>query len=47
MVSEGGTKHDYRLDFATQAEAEQPLPRMAGAMWTKIGFEWRLEWRLI
>ena len=23
MVSEGGVKHDYRLDFATEAEAEQ------------------------
>lgn len=23
MVSEGGTKHDFRLDFATEAEAEQ------------------------
>ena len=25
MVSEGGTKHDYRLDFATEAEAEQDV----------------------
>ena len=23
MVSGGGVKHDYRLDFATEAEAEQ------------------------
>ncbi len=23
MVSEGGTKHDFRQDFATEAEAEQ------------------------
>ena len=23
MVSEGGTKRDFRMDFATEAEAEQ------------------------
>ena len=43
MVSEGGTKQDYRLDFPTEAEAEQAT---ADADWRFVDenqFEWRLE----
>ena len=42
MVSEGGTKHDFRQDFATEAEAEQA----AEEGWRYVDenqFEWRLE----
>ena len=42
MVSGGGVKHDYRLDFATEAEAEQA----AEDDWRYVDenqFEWRLE----
>lgn len=43
MVSGDGVKHDYRLDFATEAEAEQFA---ADADWRFVDenqFEWRLE----
>ncbi len=43
MVSEGGIKHDYRLGFATEAEAEQFA---ADDDWRYVDenqFEWRLE----
>ena len=42
MVSEGGTKHDFHLDFGTEAEAEQA----AEEGWSYVDenqFEWRLE----
>ena len=42
MVSEGGVKHDYRLDFATEAEAEKAA---AEDGWRYVD-ENRLEWRL-
>ena len=43
MVSEGGTKHDFKMDFATEAEAEQFA---ADEDWRYVDenhFEWRLE----
>ena len=43
MVSEGGTKRDFRMDFATEAEAEQFA---ADEDWRYVDenhFEWRLE----
>ena len=43
MVSEGGTKHDYRLDFATQAEAEQAAAEDGWRLVDENRFEWRLE----
>ena len=43
MVSEGGTKHDYRLDFATQAEAEQAAAEDGWRYVDENRFEWRLE----
>ena len=43
MVSEGGTKHDYRLDFATQAEAEQAAAEDGWRYVDENQFEWRLE----
>ena len=43
MVSEGGTKHDYRLDFATEAEAEQASAEDGWRYVDENRFEWRLE----
>lgn len=43
MVSEGGTKHDYRLDFATQVEAEQAAAEDGWRYVDENRFEWRLE----
>ena len=43
MVSEGGTKHDYRLDFATEAEAEQDVAEDGWRYVDENQFEWRLE----
>ena len=43
MVSEGGTKHDFRLDFATEAEAEQAAAEDDWRYVDENQFEWRLE----
>ena len=43
MVSEGGTKHDFRLDFATEAEAEQAAAEEGWRFVDENRFEWRLE----
>ena len=43
MVSEGGVKHDYRLDFATEAEAEQAAAEDDWRYVDENRFEWRLE----
>ena len=43
MVSEGGTKKDYRLDFATEAEAEQAAAEDSWRYVDENQFEWRLE----
>ena len=43
MVSEGGTKHDFRLDFATEAEAEQAAAEGGWRYVDENRFEWRLE----
>ena len=43
MVSEGGTKKDYRLDFATEAEAEQAAAEDGWRYVDENQFEWRLE----
>ena len=43
MVSEGGIKHDYRLDFATEAEAEQAAAEDSWRYVDENQFEWRLE----
>ena len=43
MVSEGGTKKDYRLDFATEAEAEQAAAEDGWRYVDEKQFEWRLE----
>ncbi|MDC7290005.1 YodL domain-containing protein [Blautia schinkii] len=43
MVSEGGTKHDFRLDFATEAEAEQVAAEEGWRFVDENRFEWRLE----
>ncbi|EFE14211.1 YodL domain-containing protein [Clostridium sp. M62/1] len=43
MVSEGGIKHDYRLDFATEAEAEQAAAEDGWRYVDENRFEWRLE----
>ena len=43
MVSEGGTKHDFRLDFATEAEAEQAASEEGWRFVDENRFEWRLE----
>ena len=43
MVSEGGTKKDYRLDFATEAEAEQAAAEDGWRFVDENQFEWRLE----
>ena len=43
MVSEGRIKHDYRLDFATEAEAEQAAAEDGWRYVDENQFEWRLE----
>ena len=43
MMSEGGTKKDYRLDFATEAEAEQAATEDGWRFVDENRFEWRLE----
>ena len=43
MVSGGGVKHDYRLDFATEAEAEQAAAEEGWRFVDENQFEWRLE----
>ena len=43
MVSEGGTKHDFRLDFATEAEAEHAAAEEGWRYVDENRFEWRLE----
>ena len=43
MVSEGGTKHDFRLDFATESEAEQAAAEEGWHYVDENQFEWRLE----
>ena len=43
MVSEGCTKHDFRLDFATEAEAEKAVAEDGWRYVDKNQFEWRLE----
>ena len=43
MVSEGGTKRDFRLDFATEAEAEQAAAEEGWRYVDENQFAWRLE----
>ena len=43
MVSEGGVKHDYRLDFATEVDAEQAAAEDGWRYVDENQFEWRLE----
>ena len=43
MVSGGGVKHDYRLDFATEEEAEQAAAEDDWRYVDENQFEWRLE----
>ena len=43
MVSEGGIKHDFHLDFATEAEAEQAAAEEGWRYVDENQFEWRLE----
>ena len=43
MVSGGGVKHDYRLDFATEVEAEQAAAEDDWRYVDENQFEWRLE----
>ena len=43
MVSEGGTKKDYCLDFATEVEAEQAAAEDGWRYVDENQFEWRLE----
>ena len=43
MVSEGGTKQDFRLDFVTEAEAEQAATEEGWRYVDENQFEWRLE----
>ena len=43
MVSEGGTKRDFRMDFATEAEAEQAAAEEGWRYVDENQFEWRLE----
>ena len=43
MVSGGGVKHDYRLDFATEAEAEKAAAENDWRYVDENQFEWRLE----
>ena len=43
MVSEGGIKHNYRLDFSTEAEAEQAAAEDGWRYVDENQFEWQLE----
>ena len=43
MVSEGRTKHDFRMDFATKTEAEQAAAEEGWRFVDENRFEWRLE----
>ena len=43
MVSEGGVKHDYRLDFSSEAEAEGAAAEDGWRYVDENQFEWRLE----
>ena len=43
MVSEGDAKHDYRLDFATEADTEQVAAEDSRHYMDEHRFEWRLE----
>ncbi len=43
MVSEGGTKKDYRLDFATEVEAEQAAAEDGWRYVDENQVEWRVE----
>ena len=43
LESEGGTKHDFKLDFATEAEAEQFAADMDWHYVDENQFEWRLK----
>ena len=43
MVSDGGTRQDYRLGFATEAEAEQAAAEDDWRYVDENRFEWRLE----
>ena len=43
MVSDGGTRQDYRLGFATEAEAEQAAAEDGWRYVDENRFEWRLE----
>lgn len=43
IVSEGGTKQDFRLDFATETEAEQAAAKEGWRYVDENQFEWRLE----
>ncbi len=43
MASEGGTKHDFKIDFATEAEAEQFAADENWRYLDENQFEWRLE----
>ena len=43
MVSEGGTKHDFRLGFATEAEAEYAAAEEGWSYVDENQFEWMLE----
>ena len=42
LESEGGTKHDFKLDFATEREAEQFASDMDWCYVDENQFEWRL-----
>ena len=42
LESEGGTKHDFKLDFATEKEAEQFASDMDWCYVDENQFEWRL-----
>ena len=42
LESEGGTKHDFKLDFATEREAEQFASDMDWRYVDENQFEWRL-----
>ena len=42
LESEGGTKHDFKLDFATEKEAEQFASDMDWRYVDENQFEWRL-----
>ena len=43
MVSDGGTKYDFRLGFATEAAAEQAAAEEGWSYVDENQFEWQLE----